>query len=59
MASIYCYECDEEVSRAIAIMRSVNFEQVAFHRECWAAYAAEIAIPQPRASTENVQHQSA
>jgi len=59
MATIYCYECDEEVGRAIAIMRSVNFEQVAFHRECWTLYAAEIAIPQPRASTEDVQPQTA
>jgi hypothetical protein len=59
MATDYCYECDEPVSRSIAIMRSVNFEQVAFHRECWTVYAGEIAIPQPRASTEDVQHQSA
>ena len=59
MATYYCYECDEPVSRAIAIMRSVNFEQVAFHRECWTAYAGEVAVPLPRASVENPQHLTA
>ncbi len=59
MATYYCYECDEPISSAIAIMRSVHFEQVAFHRDCWAVYAGEIPIPQPRHSAENVQSQTA
>jgi hypothetical protein len=60
MATYFCYECDEEVNSAIALVRSVNFEQVAFHRECWTTYAADLAaVPQPRLSTESVEHQSA
>lgn len=52
MATYYCYECDEPVGRGVALMRSINFEQVAFHRECWAAYTGEI-VPGPRMSTED------
>ena len=59
MATYYCYECDELVNSAVALVRSVNFEQVAFHRECWTTYAAELAVPLPRLSTESVDHQSA
>lgn len=59
MATYYCYECDEEVSSAVALMRSVHFEQVAFHRDCWMAYSGEMAVPQPRASVEDTQHQTA
>ena len=59
MATYYCYECDEVVNSAVALVRSVNFEQVAFHRECWTTYAAELAVPQPRPSTESVEQQPA
>lgn len=58
MATYYCYECDEPVTSSVAIMRSVNFEQVAFHRECWELYSAP--VPLPRTSTEDSPaHQSA
>lgn len=39
-----CYECREPIESGRAVLRAVNFERVAFHRECWALHM----LPSPR-----------
>lgn len=34
MTTFACRACPEPVARRYAVIRSVNFEQVAWHREC-------------------------
>lgn len=31
-----CTECHCEIPSGEAVLRTVNFERLAFHRECWA-----------------------
>ncbi len=31
-----CTECHHEIAPGQAVLRTVNFERLAFHRECWA-----------------------
>lgn len=31
-----CDECHQEIPAGEAVVRTVNFERLAFHRECWA-----------------------
>jgi hypothetical protein len=31
-----CHDCQQAIPPGQAVLRAANFEQVAFHRECWA-----------------------
>ena len=53
MGSYICRDCETPVNRALAHVRSVNFQQVAFCRDCWSARkAASGAVPEPRTSPD-------
>jgi hypothetical protein len=53
MGSYNCRDCERAVNRAEAHVRSVDFQQVAFCRDCWSARsAAANAVPEPRMSPD-------
>ena len=31
-----CYQCHESIQPGLAVIRTLEFERVAFHRDCWA-----------------------
>jgi hypothetical protein len=56
MGTYFCRDCEQPVNRGVAHLRSVNFEQVAYCPDCWAAHrAAAMAIPEPRMSPDDAR----
>lgn len=43
-----CEDCHHEIAAGEAVLRTVNFERLAFHRECWALRL----LPAQRGTTE-------
>ena len=42
-----CTTCHEEIPAGLAVIHSVNFQKVAYHRECWQLRAAVVSALLP------------
>jgi len=52
MVTYTCSDCGRSMRRSEALIRSINFQQVAYCRDCWATNHAS-PVPLPRAAYDD------
>jgi hypothetical protein len=52
MSTYICHDCQQAVHSSDALLRSINFQRVAYCRDCWADNHG--GIPAPRAEMDEV-----
>lgn len=52
MATYTCSDCGVILRRSEALIRSINFQQVAYCRDCWSTNHAS-PVPAPRAAYDD------
>jgi hypothetical protein len=52
MSTYICHDCQQPVHSSDALLRSINFQRVAYCRDCWADNHG--GVPSPRESREDI-----
>ncbi len=56
MPTYYCRDCEKQVNRGEAHVRSVNFEQVAYCHACWDVRNGSAVVPEQRPAFDDARN---